>query len=336
MVQVRTDISEQRLSLTDYEPVAEGPSLALAPSSGSMKVLVASLQAKPFVRLRPLDPEHVSALAEIPHRWPPIVVAAETMLVIDGVHRVAAARQLGMTSIAARFFHGDDHEAFVEAVTGNVKHGLPLSLAERRWAARRLVGTRPERSDRAIAEICGLDHKTVGRLRDSNSSPSGEISQLDTRLGRDRRARPVDVVSLRTRIASAVVESPGDSLREIARRVGASPETVRDVRARLARGDDPIPSGVRDTLPPPEPAPAPPPSLLAWVADTACQSQPEAAEFAAWFDQGQASVDWRRYVEVVPLSRVYEIADQSRAYADAWKAFAEAVERRSRLGTLTP
>jgi hypothetical protein len=208
---------------------------------------------------------------------------------------------------------------------------LPLSLAERSWAARRLLSSQPDRSDRATAAICGLDHKTVARLRDQVRSPSGEIPRSDVRIGRDHRARPIDAAGLRIRIAAALADAPEESLRQIAHRVGASPETVRDVRARLARGDDPVPSGARHVADPPLPPP-PPVVWPAWAADTACRSVPDAAEFGAWFDQGAASLDWRRFVEVVPLSRVYEIADQARAYADAWRHFAEALERRTRQG----
>jgi hypothetical protein len=148
-------------------------------------------------------------------------------------------------------------------------------------------------------------------------------------MGQDRRSRPMDVAALRTRIAAAVSEAPEESLRHIARRVGASPETVRDVRARLSRGDDPVPSGARGAAVALPVAPVSVP-LPAWTADSACRSATEAAEFAEWFDVGARAVEWQKFVEAVPLSRAYEIADQARAYADAWRGFAEALERRTR------
>jgi hypothetical protein len=303
--------------------------LRLAPEPVELEL--AELRSESMIRFRTIDPRHVAVLAEVPDRWPPILVARRSMMVLDGVHRVAAARRLGMPTITAHLFDGDEDQAFVEAVRSNIAHGLPLSLAERSWAARRLLSSQPDRSDRATAAICGLDHKTVARLRDQVRSPSGEIPRSDVRIGRDHRARPIDAAGLRIRIAAALADAPEESLRQIAHRVGASPETVRDVRARLARGDDPVPSGARHVADPPLPPP-PPVVWPAWAADTACRSVPDAAEFGAWFDQGAASLDWRRFVEVVPLSRVYEIADQARAYADAWRHFAEALERRTRQG----
>ncbi len=261
--------------------------LRLAPEPVELEL--AELRSESMIRFRTIDPRHVAVLAEVPDRWPPILVARRSMMVLDGVHRVAAARRLGMPTITAHLFDGDEDQAFVEAVRSNIAHGLPLSLAERSWAARRLLSSQPDRSDRATAAICGLDHKTVARLRDQVRSPSGEIPRSDVRIGRDHRARPIDAAGLRIRIAAALADAPEESLRQIAHRVGASPETVRDVRARLARGDDPVPSGARHVADPPLPPP-PPVVWPAWAADTACRSVPDAAEFGAWFDQGAASL----------------------------------------------
>ncbi len=322
------DLSPERSSLTGRRT-----KVRWAPES--IEVGLAALGSEPMIRLGPLNSRHVLLLTEVPDRWPPILVARRTMSVLDGVHRVAAARRLGMTCIQARLFEGDEEAAFVEAVRSNMAHGLPLSLAERTSAARHLLTTSPERSDRSIAEICGLSHRTVGRLRGQLGRPTGDTRQSGTRIGRDLRSRPLDAAGVRARIVVAVAESPGDTLRQIARRVGASPETVRDVRARLARGEDPIPVGAAKTASDPRPGcvPAPRP---AWARDTACRSARDAAEFAAWFDRGAASLDWPRFVDAVPLSRVYEIADQARAYAEAWRSFAEVLERRTRPGISVP
>ncbi|HLG66245.1 MAG TPA: hypothetical protein VKV36_00070 [Acidimicrobiales bacterium] len=303
--------------------------LRLSATDEAVELRVGALRAEPLVRLGPVDSGHVAALAEVPDRWPPILVAARTMFVLDGVHRVAAARRLGLERIAGTFFEGDDDDAFAAAVERNAAHGLPLSMAERNRAARCLLALSPGRSDRAIAEICGLDHKTVARLR-ATGRPGGEDPRAAVRIGRDRRARPLDAAALRTRIAAVVVEAPKESLRQIARRVGASPETVRDVKARLARGDDPVPHSAQPAPLLPPPAPDPLPALTSWSRDSACRSATGAAEFASWFDSGARSLEWPRFVDAVPLSRVYPVADQARLYADAWRSFADALEHRTR------
>lgn len=314
-------------------PSARRPSgMRLTTAGQPVELVLADLGTQALVRMRPLDMGHVAALAEVPQRWPAIVVARRSMRVLDGLHRVAAARRLGMKTIAATLFEGDENEAFVLAVRSNSDQGLPLSLPERTRAARQMLGFSPQRSDRAIGEICGLDHKTVSRLR-SEAPPSGGDPHLDARVGRDQRSRPVDVASLRSRIAAAVSETPNHSLRQIAHRVGTSPETVRDVRARLARGESPIPLGARPVArntPSPRPHRA---ALPKWATDSACRAEPGRAEFASWFDAGARSIDWPRFVDVVPLSRAYSIADQARTYAEAWRSFAEALESRTRGGT---
>ncbi|MCD9878915.1 ParB/RepB/Spo0J family partition protein [Streptomyces guryensis] len=109
------------------------------------------------------------------------------MRVIDGMHRLEAARIRGERTVRARFFEGSEEEAFILAVETNTKHGLPLTLADRKAAALRIVTARPDLSDRAVAAKVGLAHKTVGAIRRS----SGEIPQLAARVGRDGRVRSV-------------------------------------------------------------------------------------------------------------------------------------------------
>jgi len=64
---------------------------------------------------------------------------------------------------------------------------------------------------------------------------AGGHGPLARRTGRDGRARPVDVAELRARITRAIEEQPTAPLREIARQVGASAETVRSVKARAGQ-----------------------------------------------------------------------------------------------------
>src|SRR5699024_12130394 len=99
--------------------------------------------------------EHVQVLAGAPTELPPILVHRSTMQVVDGYHRVQAALLNGATKIRARFFDGSEAEAFVEAVRQNVAHGLPLSLADRKTAAARLIARHPAYPNRADARAHG-------------------------------------------------------------------------------------------------------------------------------------------------------------------------------------
>src|SRR5947209_4522283 len=74
------------------------------------------------------------------------------------------------------------------AVHLNVMHGLPLTLSERKAAAQRVLTSYPHWSDRSIGLIAGVSNKTVGKLRGCTTE---EISQLNPRLGRDGKVRPV-------------------------------------------------------------------------------------------------------------------------------------------------
>ncbi|MFD0855543.1 ParB/Srx family N-terminal domain-containing protein, partial [Actinomadura adrarensis] len=92
-------------------------------------------------RLGGLDEEHVQRLAETETTLPPILVHRGTMRVIDGMHRLRAAAQAGHKEIQVEFFEGSEEEGFIRAVKANIVHGLPLTLADRRAAAARILTT---------------------------------------------------------------------------------------------------------------------------------------------------------------------------------------------------
>ncbi|MEV0368127.1 ParB/RepB/Spo0J family partition protein [Nocardia fusca] len=175
------------------------------------------------------DPDHVRMLTEV-GKFPAITVHRATMNIVDGVHRYRAALAMGRESIAVRFFEGTESEAFVLAVHANVTHGLPLTLAERKSAARRILKQHPQWSDRRIAATAGLSHKTVGKER---CRSTGEDSQSNGRVGRDGRTRGKDVSEGRKRAAELLKRAPAASLREISRQTGISVGTAKDVRDRL-------------------------------------------------------------------------------------------------------
>lgn len=182
--------------------------------------------------------QHVRALSQAEDPLPPILVHRPTMRVIDGAHRMAAARLRGDEEIRARLFDGPEEAAFVIAVHANTTHGLPLSLADRTVAAVRILALHPEWSDRAIARTAGLSASTVGSLRQRATVGS---EQSNTRLGRDGRRRPVNAALARRRAARFIRDHPDSSLRGIADAAGTSTATARDVRQRLSAGIDPVP-----------------------------------------------------------------------------------------------
>ena len=202
---------------------------------GAEVVPCASLNAADSPRLGGESLDHITVLAETGVHWPPIVVHRQTMRVIDGMHRLRAARLRGDQNVEVEFFDGDTEEAFIAAVRANITHGLPLTLADRKAAAQRILGCQPHRSDRWIGQATGLAAGTVAAIR-RRAGTAGRRGQ--SRLGRDGRVRPLDPAEGRWRAQLEISARPDASLREIADAAGISPATAKDVRDRLRHGDD--------------------------------------------------------------------------------------------------
>ncbi|GAA3966329.1 ParB N-terminal domain-containing protein [Actinomadura viridis] len=208
-------------------------------------VEVSALSITDSPRISGENPEHVEALAAAQAELPPILVHRPTMRVIDGLHRVLAARLRGDEKIRVRFFDGDDADAFVMAVRSNIAHGLPLSLADRKRAAERIVVSHPRWSDRMVASATGIAAGTVAEIR--RRVPAGAAAE-PLRIGQDGRVRPINGAEGRRVAAELINENPSLSLRQIAQAAGISPETARDVRNRLRRGEDPLPKRMAGTV----------------------------------------------------------------------------------------
>ncbi|MGP3953248.1 hypothetical protein [Streptomyces sp. 7N604] len=160
------------------------------------------------------------------------------MRVVDGAHRLRAAELRGDTTIRVRFFDGSKADAFVLAVGSNIAHGLPLSMADRKSAAARIIVSHPQWSDRMIASVSGVSAGTVAEIRRRTSA---EDVGNGSRIGQDGRVRPINRAAGRELASRLITANPGLSLRQIARAAGISPETARDVRNRMSRGEDPLP-----------------------------------------------------------------------------------------------
>jgi hypothetical protein len=192
-----------------------------------------------LIRLDGISEEHVALIADSELCMPPIIVHKATMRVIDGMHRLRAASLRGDKGIQVKFFDGSLEAAFILSVTANNAHGLPLTAADRRAAAGRLLALCPDSSDRAIAAIVGISARTVAAVRCSTE----QTAQLNSRVGRDGRVRPVSTVEGRRKAAELMAARPDATLREVAKETGLSLGTVADVRRRVLRGDSPVPAG---------------------------------------------------------------------------------------------
>jgi ParB-like chromosome segregation protein Spo0J len=208
-------------------------------TTAAVSIPVLALKSADSPRLNGEDRAHIARLAETETPLPPILVHKRTMRVVDGMHRVMAASLQGREAIDVIFLDGSEADIFLRAVQENIAHGLPLSRADRRAAAERIIASHPHMSDRAIGHSVGLAAKIVADIRRRRSSE--DLSQLSARVGRDGRVRPVDSGEGRRRAAELLAQHPEASLRAVARAVGISPATVLDVRKRLERGDSAVP-----------------------------------------------------------------------------------------------
>jgi ParB-like chromosome segregation protein Spo0J len=189
---------------------------------------------------------HARTLAESGAELPPILVQRGTMRIIDGAHRVRAARLRGQRTVRAMLFDGADREAFILAVRLNVTHGLPLSLGERKAAAARILRDYPEWSDRSIAAVAGISDTTVGAIR---RRAAAEIPRPTERVARNGTISRRPQATGRLRAAELMRSRPQAPLREIADAAGISLTTAKDVRNRIRRGEDPLPARQRAVAP---------------------------------------------------------------------------------------
>src|ERR1700691_2163935 len=74
MVDAHYEMHQEQTSRPQQVAHRRRPGLRLAAPLSTVQLPVAELRTDPLVRLGPLDAGHVASLAEVPDRWPPIVV----------------------------------------------------------------------------------------------------------------------------------------------------------------------------------------------------------------------------------------------------------------------
>ncbi len=289
-------------------------------SPGELEVV--SLDVGVSLREGGVSAAHVERLRADPGRWGPLLVSSRSGRVLDGQHRTLAATSLGLRRLAVLWFEGDAEEEYLEFVRANLRSPLPLARGDRQRAARLLLARQPQSADRLIGALSGVSPKTVARLRtrvEGEGAPSA-------RVGRDGRVRPLDAAAQRARIVDALLENPDASLRTIARELEVSPETVRRLRIALDQQcgsiaeSDPFTLGNAGGT--------------QWNGCGSGSSEGVLADGSVALAFLERSVvtdsDIDPCAEAVPLSRVYEIADEARRRAAAWHRLADLIERRVR------
>ncbi|QWB22143.1 MULTISPECIES: ParB/RepB/Spo0J family partition protein [Streptomyces] len=290
------------------------------------------------------DTRHIAALAEVCAELPPIVIHHETMTVIDGVHRLRAVEQSGATHISAVFFKGDESQAFVLAVKLNSRHGMPLSLAERKNAALRMLADFPEWSNRRLAEVAGLSDKTIAALRRRSGAENPHPAPV--RLGRDGVAYPAVAAEGRTRALALLAVRPDATAREVSLAAGVSLTTAKDLRRRARAAVVPGATTTRPHEAPPGGRGSGGPGTVQrarahpGVVDQSLTVRRLAADPSLRFTEAGRKLlrildvsavqphDWTTMASSLPIHCAPAIAELARHHAEAWQLLAEELTER--------
>lgn len=149
----------------------------------------------------------------------------------DGFHRYHAANKSGVfLSIETK--QGTHRDAILYSMEANTRHGIPLSLEDRKRCASTILDDEEwsQMSDREIAKICGLSHVTIWSMRPVKNEQSPAKQPVE----------PVETINecVKLRTPKEVIEQFFSdypnlthlSNREIAKRCGVTEGTVRNYK----------------------------------------------------------------------------------------------------------
>jgi len=117
-----------------------------------------------------ISDEYVAELAELiktGKKLPPIDVYSDgtDVWAADGFHRIHAHLKANRRTIRCNVHKGSIKDAIWASVAANQEHGLRRTNADKRHAVEMALKTRPELTDRALAEHVGVSDPFVSGLR---------------------------------------------------------------------------------------------------------------------------------------------------------------------------
>ena len=312
------------------------------------EVPLSLLESGLFLRGAGTDPAHVKLLADAASssELPPILVQKSNYRIVDGMHRIEAARLRGEESIRAQFINCTDEDAFILAVRSNTLHGLPLSRSDRIFGAKRILLWHPDWSDRAVGAATGLGAKTIAGLRRRSA---GEIQPFSKRVGRDGKRHPLAAADGRRRAAEYMTARPDVPLRQVAREVDVSLGTVQDVRTRMRHGMDPTAVGRPRSSPRPVTSPpagdgnaAGPPGVQpdsrnpGWagisaklMSDPSLRYTEDGRKFFRWMAMyAMHASEWKEFTDAIPAHWLKDVSIVVSDVRDELHHFAEQLRHR--------
>lgn len=124
-------------------------------------------------------------------RFPPVVVFQNdgTLILADGFHRVRAAKIAKRETILAEVRPGARTDALKHSLAANHRHGLRRTNEDKQHAVIVALQEFAHLSDRLIAELCGVTHPVVGKLRRQLAN----FTSCALRTGKDGKARRLPI-----------------------------------------------------------------------------------------------------------------------------------------------
>jgi hypothetical protein len=117
--------------------------------------------------------------------FPPVVLFDDGVkkYLVDGFHRLYAAKRVGRDRIQAVIHNGNKHDGFMYSLQANATHGLQRSNEDKRHCVMKLLDDFEyiDKSDREIAELCAVSHPFVGKLRAGTKSSASKKPNLMTK-----------------------------------------------------------------------------------------------------------------------------------------------------------
>jgi ParB-like chromosome segregation protein Spo0J len=194
-------------------------------------------------RLEGVDMEVVEFYASIFREvvWPPILVDRATHKLLDGWHRVEAAKRAGVYTLPVQWVDAREEELFALAVKANLGHGVHLTKEERYRAISRLQ--RESWTNERIAAFLGSSPAMVGKTEKAE----------DLRIKFKVAAHPGAALPIETLVeVTRLPQEYHDEIAELACEVDAAPTDVRRTVRAIKKGEVDTPQDIRRMMTDPE------------------------------------------------------------------------------------
>ena len=171
-------------------------------------------------------------------KFPPLLVGIinDVSYVVDGFHRLEAAKLAGLTELQAETFEGTWQEGLESALGANTTHGCRRTNADKRKAVSLALVPFWDKSDTVIADLCGVADRFVAKMRKTVQVANGSPPLV--RAGRDGKlhaVRPNQTPATASRSGEASTASAPVGPKAVTSYAAALVEVVRFIHELAAR-----------------------------------------------------------------------------------------------------